>query len=31
MCNHVTWRDDDHNNDFKHAEKLIMDAYKKTV
>lgn len=28
MCNHVKWRDDDHGNDFKHAEKLIMDAYK---
>ena len=29
MCNHVTWRDDDHGKDFKHAEKLIMDAYNK--
>ena len=27
MCNHVTWRDDDHGKDFKHAEKLINDAY----
>ena len=29
MCNHVTWRDDDHGKDFKHAEKLIMNAYLK--
>ena len=29
MCNHVTWRDDDHGKDFKHAEKLIMNAYSK--
>lgn len=29
MCNHVTWRDDDHGKDFKHAEKLIMYAYSK--
>jgi hypothetical protein len=28
MCNHVTWRDDDHGKDFKHAEKMIMNAYK---
>ena len=27
MCNHVRWRDDDHGSDFKHAEKLIQDAY----
>ena len=27
MCNHVTWRNDDHEKDFKHAEKLIMNAY----
>ena len=31
MCNHVTWRDDDHGKDFKHAEKMIMDAYKKVM
>ena len=29
MCNHVRWRDDDHGNDFKHAERLITDAYNK--
>lgn len=29
MCNHVTWRDDDHGKDFKHAEKIIMDARNK--
>ena len=29
MCNHVTWRDDDHGKDFKHAEKLITDVYMK--
>ena len=29
MCNHVTWRDDDHGKDFQHAEKIIMDAYRK--
>jgi hypothetical protein len=29
MCNHVTWRDDDHGKDFIHAEKLITDVYKK--
>ena len=29
MCNHVRWRDDDHGKDFKHAEKIINDAYKK--
>lgn len=27
MCNHVTWRNDDHGKDFKHAEKIIMHAY----
>ena len=27
MCNHVTWRDDDHNNDFQHAENIIINAY----
>ena len=31
MCNHVTWREDDHGKDFKHAEKLIMDAYLKVT
>ena len=31
MCNHVTWRDDDHGKDFVHAEKLITDAYKKII
>ena len=29
MCNHVTWRDDDHGNDFKYAERLIMNVYSK--
>ena len=29
MCNHVTWRDDDHGSDFKHSEKLITNAYMK--
>ena len=29
MCNHVKWRDDDHGSDFKHGEKLILDAYEK--
>lgn len=29
MCNHVTWRDDDHAKDFKHAEKLLTDVYLK--
>lgn len=28
MCNHVKWRDDDHNDDFKNAEKIIKNAYK---
>ena len=28
MCNHIRWRDDDHGEDFKHAEKIIMNAYK---
>tara|TARA_E500000178_G_scaffold356217_1_gene432548 strand:+ start:4248 stop:4796 length:549 start_codon:yes stop_codon:yes gene_type:complete len=27
MCNHITWRDDDHGSDFKHAENLIKKAY----
>ena len=27
MCNHVTWRDDNHGEDFKNAEKLITNAY----
>ena len=31
MCNHVTWRDDDHGKDFKHAEKLITNAYLKVI
>lgn len=31
MCNHVTWRDDDHGNDFKHAEKILMNAYNKVI
>ena len=26
-CNHVTWKDDNHNNDFKSCEKIIKDAY----
>jgi hypothetical protein len=29
MCNHIRWRNDDHGTDFKHAEKLIKNAYKK--
>tara|TARA_B100001094_G_scaffold193577_1_gene187498 strand:- start:780 stop:1325 length:546 start_codon:yes stop_codon:yes gene_type:complete len=29
MCNHVTWRNDDHGKDFQHAEKLITSAYNK--
>jgi hypothetical protein len=31
MCNHIRWRDDDHGKDFKHAEKLIKNAYKKVI
>lgn len=31
MCNHVTWRNDDHGKDFKHAEELIINAYKNTL
>lgn len=31
MCNHVTWRDDDHGDDFEHAEKLITNAYIKVI
>ena len=31
MCNHVTWRDDDHADDFEHSEKLITDAYIKII
>ena len=27
MCNHIRWREDDHGKDFKHAEKMIMNAY----
>lgn len=29
MCNHIRWRDDDHNTDFKHYEKILKDVYKK--
>lgn len=29
MCNHIRWRDDDHGPDFKHAEKIITNAYNK--
>ena len=29
MCNHVTWRDGDHGSDFKNAEKILWDCYKK--
>ena len=29
MCNHVTWRNDDHREDFKHAEKLLTKVYKR--
>jgi hypothetical protein len=29
MCNHVTWRDDDHGSDFKNAEKILWNSYKK--
>jgi hypothetical protein len=31
MCNHVTWRDDDHNEDFQHYEALLNDVYKKCL
>mgnify|MGYP000878013116 CR=1 FL=1 len=31
MCNHVTWRDDNHGKDFKHSEKIIENAYKKII
>ena len=29
MCNHVTWRDDNHHDDFKHCENLLKDVIKK--
>ena len=29
MCNHVTWKNDNHNKDFKHAEKLLTKVYKR--
>lgn len=28
MCNHITWRDDDHGEDFNHYENLIKKVYK---
>lgn len=31
MCNHVTWRDDDHNKDFQHYEKLLTNVYNKCL
>ena len=31
MCNHIRWREDDHGLDFKHAEKIIIDAYNKVI
>ena len=31
MCNHVTWRDDDHNSDFIHCEKILINAYNNII
>jgi len=29
MCNHIRWREDDHGEDFKHAEQMIIHVYNK--
>ena len=29
MCNHITWRDDDHNEDFESCEKLLINVFNK--
>ena len=31
MCNHIRWRDDDHNEDFEYYEKLLESVYKKVI